>query len=117
MGSPGDSKVQWSMAWWHISVPPVLRRLRQEHPPEFQASLGYTARPYFKRKRKGRREKRKRRRRRGRERKRRKQKYPKCNRRQGLCPNIHPNSVNEYHYQKATDCSQTWWLRHAIPAL
>jgi hypothetical protein len=37
-----------ALEWWHISVIPAARRLRQED-PEFKAILGYIARLCFKR--------------------------------------------------------------------
>jgi hypothetical protein len=39
--------VDYSWTWWLISIIPALRRLKQKD-PEFEASLGYTARPYLK---------------------------------------------------------------------
>jgi hypothetical protein len=38
---------------WYTTVVPTLRRLRQEY-GEFKASLGYTVKPYLKKKRKSR---------------------------------------------------------------
>jgi hypothetical protein len=47
----GSIKIMCGQAWWHTFVIPALMRLRKED-LKCEASLGYTGRPYPKKKRK-----------------------------------------------------------------
>ena len=43
MGISSAEKGARSQAWWHISIIPALRTMRQKNHCEFKASLGYIA--------------------------------------------------------------------------